>query len=152
MVQKLNYTKDLERIEKIRRDARTTAWGNRLIPPEGQKKVRVNLGGPIRFDEDGNAIPGKMIDMVVEGENVYIAEDGELILLDASTATRPSFRNTWSIGLILWLGGKFLKRDKAGESETTDDTSPDESGSEVGGYDSSSSRKARRMAGVGREA
>lgn len=66
--------------------------------------------------------------------------------MDASTATRPSFRNTWSIGLILWLGGKFLKRDKAGESETADDTSPDESGSEVGGYDSSSSRKARRMA------
>jgi len=32
----------------------------------------VNLGGGIRFDEDGNVIPGKMIDMVVEGENVYI--------------------------------------------------------------------------------
>ena len=32
----------------------------------------MNLGGGIRYDEDGNAIPGKMIDMVVEGENVYI--------------------------------------------------------------------------------
>lgn len=32
----------------------------------------MNLGGGIRFDEEGNAIPGKMIDMVVEGENVYI--------------------------------------------------------------------------------
>jgi len=146
MVQKLNYARDLERVEKIRHDARTTAWGNRLIPPEGQKKVRVNLGGGTRFDEDGNPVPGKMIDMVVEGENVYIAEDGRLILLDASSATRASFGNTWFIGLVLWIGGKFLKRDKAGESETTDDTSPDDSGSEVGGYDSSSSRKARRMA------
>lgn len=26
----------------------------------------------MRFDEEGNALPGKMIDMVVEGENVYI--------------------------------------------------------------------------------
>ena len=32
----------------------------------------MNLGGPSRFDEEGNVIPGKMIDMVVEGENVYI--------------------------------------------------------------------------------
>ena len=66
--------------------------------------------------------------------------------MDASSATRASLRNTWSIGLILWLVGKFLKGDKAGESETTDDTSPEDSGSEVGGYDSSSSKRARRMA------
>ena len=32
----------------------------------------MNLGGGIRVDEEGNAIHGKMIDMVVEGENVYI--------------------------------------------------------------------------------
>ena len=32
----------------------------------------MNLGGGIRFDEEGNAISGKTIDMVVEGENVYI--------------------------------------------------------------------------------
>lgn len=41
MVQRLNYAKDLGRIERIRHDARTTAWGNRLVPPEGQKKVSV---------------------------------------------------------------------------------------------------------------
>ena len=32
----------------------------------------MNLGGGIRFDEEGNAVSGKVIDMVVEGENVYI--------------------------------------------------------------------------------
>jgi len=146
MVQRLNYTRDLERIEKIRQDAKTTAWGNRLVPPEGQKKVKVNLGGGIRFDEEGNAIPGKMIDMVVEGENVYIAEDGEFILLDESSATRASLRNTWFVGLFLWLGGKILKREGSGENETAANPSPEDSGSETGGYDSSSSKKARRMA------
>ncbi|KAF9652178.1 chaperone J-domain-containing protein [Thelephora ganbajun] len=145
MVQRLNYAKDLERIERIRQDAKTTAWGNRLVPPEGQKKVRVNLGGGIRFDEEGNAIPGKMIDMVVEGESVYIAEDGELILLDGSSAIRAALKNTWFIGLFRRLGGNFLKREKSGENET-DNPSPEDSGSETGGYDSSSSRKARRMA------
>lgn len=34
--------------------------------------MKVNLGGGIRYDEEGNVVPGKMIDMVVEGENVYI--------------------------------------------------------------------------------
>ncbi|KAF9780123.1 DnaJ-domain-containing protein [Thelephora terrestris] len=146
MVQKLNYAKDVERIERIRHDARTTAWGNRLVPPEGQKKVRVNLGGRIRFDEDGNALPGKMIDMVVEGENVYIAEDGELILLDASSATPASLNNTWFVGLFRWFGSIVWRREKSGEKETADNTSPEDSGSETGGYDSSSSKKARRMA------
>ena len=32
----------------------------------------MNLGGSIRYDDEGNVIPGKMIDMIVEGENVYI--------------------------------------------------------------------------------
>ena len=41
MVQRLNYAKDLERIERIRQDAKTNAWGNRLVPPEGQKKASV---------------------------------------------------------------------------------------------------------------
>ena len=39
MVQRLNYAKDLGRIERIRQDAKTAAWGNRLVSPEGQKKA-----------------------------------------------------------------------------------------------------------------
>jgi len=146
MVQRLNYTKDLGRIERIRQDARTAAWGNRLVPPEGQKKVRVNLGGGTRFDEEGNALPGKMIDMVVEGENIFIAEDGEFILLDASSATPPSLKNTWFVGLFRWIGETLWKPEGSREKETAVNTSAEESGSETGGYDSSSSRKARRMA------
>jgi len=144
MVQRLNYARDLERIERIRQDAKTTAWGNRLVPPEGQKKVKVNLGGGIRFDEEGNALPGKMIDMVVEGENIYIVEDGELALLDASSATRASLKNTWFIALFRRLGGRILKRGEEVEAVAT--PSPEDSGSEAGEYDSTSSKKARRMA------
>ena len=36
----------------------------------------MNLGGGSRFDDEGNVIPGKMIDMVVEGGNVYIVSVG----------------------------------------------------------------------------
>lgn len=41
MVQRLNHARDLERIERIRQDAKTTAWGDRLVHPESQKKVSV---------------------------------------------------------------------------------------------------------------
>lgn len=34
-------------------------------------QVKVNLGGPPRLDEDGNVVGGKMVDMVVEGNDVY---------------------------------------------------------------------------------
>lgn len=32
----------------------------------------MNLGGAPRFDADGNMIPGRMVDMVVEGSDVFI--------------------------------------------------------------------------------
>jgi DnaJ homolog subfamily C member 1 len=32
----------------------------------------VNLGGAPRYDEDGNVVPGRMVDMVVEGNEVFI--------------------------------------------------------------------------------
>jgi len=74
------------------------------------------------------------------------AEDGELIILDQSSATRASLKNTWFPGLFRWLGGKIVKQGESGGSESADDLSPEDSGSEAGGYDSTSSKKARRMA------
>lgn len=72
LIQRINYKNDLERIERFTREAKAAAWGPKMIPIEGKRKVRVNLGGPQRMDEDGNAIGGRTIDMVVEGQNVYI--------------------------------------------------------------------------------
>ena len=39
MVQKMNYNRDLKRIEWIVEQARTAAWGSKLNPVEGQRKV-----------------------------------------------------------------------------------------------------------------
>ena len=44
------------------------------------------------------------------------------------------------------MGGKFPKHEKSGKDETADNLSLEDSGSEAGEYDSSSSKKARRMA------
>ncbi len=43
LVQRINYTKDLERIERFQRDARLAAWGPRLVQVEGKRKVSSNL-------------------------------------------------------------------------------------------------------------
>jgi DnaJ family protein C protein 1 len=75
VVQGIKYRQDVDRIERIVGEAKAAAWGNRTIPLEGRRKVRVNLGGPRYVDEDGNMVSGKMLDMVVEGTNVYIVSD-----------------------------------------------------------------------------
>lgn len=101
VVQRLNYKRDVERIERFIREARTAAWGPKMNPLEGPRKVKVNIGGPPRLDEDGNVVPGKFIDMVVDGQEVFILEsDGSRLPLDTSAATPPSLKRTWFISLL----------------------------------------------------
>lgn len=44
LVQKMNYKRDLNRIEWITQQARSAAWGTRSTPPEGQRKVSIMVG------------------------------------------------------------------------------------------------------------
>lgn len=105
-----------------------------MIPTTGQRKVRVNLGD--QHDEDGFVEGSKSIDMVVEGQSVYIVsatirrfqstcsensfiqldDDGTLHAIDSSTATPPSLGNTWFIALMKHVFRKFIsKNDKLDE-------------------------------------
>ncbi|KAI0375616.1 DnaJ-domain-containing protein [Pilatotrama ljubarskyi] len=114
LVQKMNYNRDLRRIREIRDKARAAAWGAKMTPLEGQRKVKVNLGGGPRLDEDGNVIGGRMVDMVVEGDNVYILEpDGALLPVDSDTAVAPSIKRTWFLSLVTGLLSEVAKRDGA---------------------------------------
>jgi len=70
MVQRINHKKDLARIELILVRARKAAWGPKLIPTGGQRKVRVNLGD--EHDEDGDVVGSKFLDMVVDEEGVFL--------------------------------------------------------------------------------
>ncbi|KAJ7665534.1 DnaJ domain-containing protein, partial [Mycena rosella] len=105
IVQHINYKTDLERIERFVKDAQLAAWGPKLIPIEGQRKVKVNLAGAQRTSE------GRWIDMIVDTKNVYILDpSGDMHLLDASTANRPAFANTWFIALGKSLYYKAAER------------------------------------------
>lgn len=103
-----------------------------MNPIEGKRKVKVNLGGRASMDENGNVSSSKMLDMVVEGQNVYIIEpDGELLPLDSSAATPPSFGRTWFVALVTSIFRK-VKSKATGASGEKDSASTDETkGSDV---------------------
>lgn len=39
LVQKVNYRRDLEKVRQTMRDARLAAWGPKMVPLEGKRKV-----------------------------------------------------------------------------------------------------------------
>ncbi|KAK0468238.1 DnaJ-domain-containing protein [Desarmillaria tabescens] len=142
IIQKMNYKRDLERIERIRQDARLAAWGPKMIPVEGQRKVKVNLsGGGPRYDGDGNPLQvrGRTIDMVVEGMNVYILDpSGDMELLDSSAATSPHIMRTWFLTLVCGAYNKVVARSSTDANDTPGDSanegySVDDDDSESGG-------------------
>jgi len=106
VVQKMNYARDLEKVRQTIRNARLAAWGPKMVPLEGRRKVKVNLGGAPRMNEEGNMVPGKMIDTVVDGNEVYICDGPDLHLLDESSATTPAISRTWFVSLVWQLVGK----------------------------------------------
>ncbi|THV08461.1 DnaJ-domain-containing protein [Dendrothele bispora CBS 962.96] len=138
LVQRMNYKRDLERVETVIRDARLAAWGAKMIPIEGQRKVKVNLGGQRGFDEDGNLVGGKTIDMVVSGDAVYILDpSGDMHPIDASAATPPGVSRTWFFLLM-----RHLYQLAFGRREQTDVISnpgphSESELDEASGYDSS---------------
>jgi len=111
IVQHMNFKRDLTRIEHILRQAKLAAWGPKMIPSSSRRKVKVNLGGPPRLDEDGNVIPGRTIDVVVEssGDVFMLDSEGEQTPINATAATAPSLRSTWFLALVIVLARKILK-------------------------------------------
>ena len=52
LVQRINYKRDLKRIERIVGKAKAAAWGPKMIPINGKRKVRSLLftyGHPLEF-------------------------------------------------------------------------------------------------------
>ncbi|KAG9218985.1 hypothetical protein CCMSSC00406_0001395 [Pleurotus cornucopiae] len=126
IIQNMTYKTHLKRIEKIVQDAQQAAWGAKMIPGEGEKRVKVNLGGP-SYDDDGYPIAGKSISMVVRGLDVFIRNpDGSEEAVNASTAVRPALSTTWFPSLIHSLVGKVL-----GRRNESNEVNNDEPASEV---------------------
>ncbi|KAF8351380.1 hypothetical protein F5887DRAFT_937177, partial [Amanita rubescens] len=94
VIQSINYRSDSQRVQHIIKEARLAAWGTKMVPLAGQRKVKVNLG--VRRNEDDRPEGSKYIDAVVEGDAVYFLDtsSGGMHLIDDSIAVKPALKNT----------------------------------------------------------
>lgn len=60
-------------------------------------QVKINLGGGPRADEDGRVVPGKMIDMVVEGSDVYLVSLSNCALSQVRVTGPERCRDSWTL-------------------------------------------------------
>ncbi|KAL0949479.1 hypothetical protein HGRIS_009532 [Hohenbuehelia grisea] len=125
IVQRMTYSTDLKRVQRIISDAKLQAWGPKMIPLEGEKRVKVNIGSP-QYDEDGYPVPSnRQIMMVVRGQEVFIRNpDGSEEPVNESTASKPALSNTWFISLVKFAFssaiGRFVPSKKGNDGDAYD--------------------------------
>ncbi|CAE6422498.1 unnamed protein product [Rhizoctonia solani] len=106
-VQKMNYGRDLERVRDLVSRAKLAAWGPRMIPIEGTRKVRIpaTQASAEEMSHGGNT---RTIELVVKGDGTvwHNTGDGE-DLFDESILFKPAFSSTWAPSLLRSLIGKF---------------------------------------------
>ncbi|KAF8517791.1 hypothetical protein JB92DRAFT_3082520 [Gautieria morchelliformis] len=135
IIQRMNYKNDLARIQQFVSKARLAAWGPKLNRVEGRRKVKVNVGGGSHVADDGEEYTsgGKWIEMVVEGDHVYILEPhGELLPLDNSAASPPAIGRTWFLALAKSLYSyirRYPNASSSSETQESEDTDMDETDS-----------------------
>ncbi|KAF8138411.1 DnaJ-domain-containing protein [Boletus edulis] len=146
LAQKVNYRRDLEKVRQTIHAAKLAAWGPKMVPLDGRRKVKMSLGGGPRMDEEGNVVPGKMVDMVVDGNGVYICDGAEAHLLDESSMTPPAISRTWFVSLVSGL----VRRKGSGEKtveESDEGTESESCAGAVAGAPVSKIGGRRRKAG-----
>lgn len=134
-------------------------------------KVKVNLGGGRRLDDNGNIVDGRLIDIVVDGGNVYIVSitysflvitdrrvtffsqldptTGHLESLDTSAATAPAIKNTWFISTITsLLQGVFRRSIPSEDHRPVEADSIDTDSDEISAVSGASTPVEREEEGV----
>ncbi|KAG8798596.1 hypothetical protein FRB91_011980 [Serendipita sp. 411] len=143
LVHRMTYKSELARVRRFVYLARKAAWGTKYDPknPEFQppaenvaRKVRVNIRGNGDFveGEEQEYLPGRMVDMLVQGDRVYLLDGGERHVLDESVPLKPTFSRTWPVALVNWLVGRV--RGERAEAETEAEVEVDAEG-KVEGYE-----------------
>lgn len=109
VVHRMTYKSELERVRTFMLLARKAAWGPKLQRSEAARKVKVNIrGNPDVEGEEQVSIPGRTVEMLVQGDEVYILDGNERHILDESTPIKPSWRRTWPVVLAVWAMGLVM--------------------------------------------
>ncbi|GAA6043049.1 hypothetical protein JCM8097_005132 [Rhodosporidiobolus ruineniae] len=89
------------RIDQFRQQALEAAWGPTKKPLSGKKKLKVKLseqGDPLGIPgvNGGKALaPNSVVEMAVEGDQVYILENRREVLLTEDNIAKPALKSTW---------------------------------------------------------
>jgi len=131
----MNYKRNLNRVQVLTDNAKLSAWGPKLIPVEGKKKVKVPIGGTIRFDDEGNQNQNEKITMIVEGKGdvFFLDDNGDLHPLDINSVDPPAISRTWFFALFKSLIAKFNKTTASDEPLKNDTDELSETASETAG-------------------
>jgi len=100
----INRQRDLQRIARLSKQAKSFAYGPKGVPFEKgvKRKVRVPVSEAAAdpSDDTGARNTGRMIDLMVDGTDVYVIGGRDTALLDESMAPSPRFIDTWAISLV----------------------------------------------------
>jgi len=120
VIQKFNRTRDLARVERFVRLGKAAAYGPKGLPIEGKRKVRVPVGGEGPGEGNAGARTGRMVDLLVDGTDVYITgPDHEPVLLEPAMVPEPRLQDTWVVSLALKAYARItgIKPDAALETD-----------------------------------
>jgi hypothetical protein len=134
IVQHMNYKRNLKRIQLLTNNAKLAAWGPKMIPVEGKKKVKVPISGTMGFDDEGNQNhQSEKITMVVEGKGdvFFLDAEGDLHPLDIHSAVPATIGRTWFFALLKSLKRTSTASDSPPENDDAEELS--ETASETAG-------------------
>ncbi|GAA5924626.1 J domain-containing protein [Sporobolomyces koalae] len=95
------------RITAFRTQALEAAWGPTKEPQPGKKKLKVKTGDqgdPLGLPGVNGGKPigaGSTIEMMIEGNDVYIVENRKETLLTEDLAVKPTWQDTWLPAYII---------------------------------------------------
>ncbi|KAG9086345.1 hypothetical protein FRC06_003140 [Ceratobasidium sp. 370] len=114
-VKRMNYARDLERVRDLVGRAKLAAWGPRMVPVDGSRKVRISAVASTGVDGmDGAEQRARTIEFVVEGDGSvwHLDQEGEQ-LFDESILSKPSMGTTWAPSLITSVVAKVTGKKPA---------------------------------------
>jgi hypothetical protein len=77
----MTYKTDIKRVRRFMLLARKAAWGPKLQPSDVARKVKVKIdGNPDVEGEEQQHIPGRMVEMLVQGDEVFLVSIVLLLL------------------------------------------------------------------------
>ncbi|KAL8291809.1 hypothetical protein RQP46_002067 [Phenoliferia psychrophenolica] len=96
----LKWGLDVTRVRAFQQQALEYAWGPTKKPLAGRKRLKLKTGDQVSpaipgINRGRPTKPGHVMEMVVEGEKVFIVEQGEESLITEDNIVFPSMRETW---------------------------------------------------------